>query len=107
MSKRRKFSSQAKLRSVALTILVAPGQDPSPPLGSPGGRAAPGRAAHADAAAPQGSAERAPIIPAIRHQLLRSPLGTSARAGHGDGVQGLLRQLDFCFAGAREAKAER
>src|SRR5262249_2542722 len=98
---------EAALDFVALAILCSPGQHGASALGSPAGRSSLGRDTHADATTPHGTAERATIIPAIRHQLLGSPSGAASRARDPDRVQGALGEPDLGCGGAVQVEAER
>ncbi len=75
-------------------------------LGSPIRWASPGRDAHPDAATTQRSTERATVLSPIRHELLRSALWTTSRAGHPNRVERLFRQLHLDHLGAVEVKAQ-
>jgi hypothetical protein len=97
---------KAAFHLVPLPIVLPPRHDWASPLGAPGCRASLGRDAHVDPAAAQRSTERATIIPAIRHQPLRSPFGPPARAHDLDRVKGALGERDLGRGGAVEVEAE-
>jgi hypothetical protein len=108
MSNRRKLRKlrEAPFHRVPQPIVILTCDHRSAALRSPVRWTSLGRDAHADASAPESAAQYVAIVAAIRHELVRSAPGASARARNADGVQGLFSQFDLCGVGAVEVKAQ-